>query len=113
MIKKLSIKGNNPRAAVEGDVIELMNHDVEVVRCEKSDRLMVHVDPKHVHYCDFHYLREVNVTIGMPGVTEENVCIQEAVEGSMDTMMKLYLFFSEEEGGIDLANCFTEPRLKN
>ncbi len=59
----------------EGDKIQLKNQEVEVVKCEKCDSLMVNLDADQLAPGDLVILKKAGVRISNPE-TEDPICIK-------------------------------------
>ena len=58
-----------------GDKIQLANQEVEVIRCEKCDALMVNIDQSQLALGDIDILRAAGVRLSNPA-TKDPICIK-------------------------------------
>jgi uncharacterized membrane protein YgcG len=82
-----------------GDVIELQKQDVEVVKCDKCEALMVNVKPDQVIPGDLVTLKRLGLRLTNPN-TKDQICISCEVdreEKEFSVKRKIKNFFDSDE----------------
>lgn len=110
MIKKLSVHGS-PRVPEVGEVVELTNFSTEVLKCEKTGELMVHIDTENMTKKDFEFVRSCGLTVGHPD-SGSNVSINAVFRDQADLATMMYVYFSNSID-YEVENLYTEPRLRS
>lgn len=58
-----------------GDIIVLVNQNVEVIECEKCDALMVNIDADEIVEGDLKLLKQADIRISNPD-TKDKICLE-------------------------------------
>jgi uncharacterized membrane protein YgcG len=91
----------------EGDTIQLANQEVEVIKCNECDHLMVNIDADQLSPGDLTLLKSYRVRISNP-TTEDEVCVNCDPVERTSFVEKLGSWFDDDDDDDD-SGFFSSP----